>query len=279
MLSKIKMPAALVLVLVLFLTAACKKNNDNDPQPAGNADSTNNGNSGNDGAALADSGKVILHLHNYLEEEEVDGYGLTYTTGDGRKISLTRAQLYISDIQLVKSDGSLYDMTGVIVLKRQEELGYTLGKVPAGDYKGVRFHVGLDGDANRLAPEARADGMLNHPEMWLGTTAQPDGYVFLNLQGSIDTTADASGDAADMQPFVYRIGTDAHYREVQMPEKAFRVEKDGTVYVHTKCDYTRLFSGIQLGNSANLKVETAADNSSALAHKLADNIPSMFTYE
>jgi hypothetical protein len=223
------------------------------------------------------TGIFMFHLHTYLDNNEVDLYNIPYTTIDGRTISLSLAQLYISDVQLVKPDGSTYDFAGKKILKIFEKDTYLVGDVPIGNYRSFRFKVGLNSSANAQLPADPADSsILNRPEMWLGNTAQPDGYVFMHVQGTIDTTSDLSG---GMAPFTYKIGTNAQIKQVNMPDKNFTVLEGQVMYGHLWIDYNKLFAGVALNQAANLSVKTAADNASANAVKIANNIPSMFIYE
>ena len=112
--------------------------------------------------------------------------------------------------------------------------------------------------------------------MWFGSTAQPDGYVFMNLQGKIDTSANLN---KPLVPFSYKIGTNANYKQVTMGVKNFTVEEGKAVFGHIIIDYNRLFNGVQLNQMGNLSVTTASANSSAIATKIANNIPSIFLYE
>jgi hypothetical protein len=113
--------------------------------------------------------------------------------------------------------------------------------------------------------------------MWFNTTAQPDGYVFLNAQGKIDTTAAGTGPDANMQNFVLKIGTNAHYKQVTMPDQAFSILQDQAQFVHMYVDYGKLFTGINLHQL--LMVNSVADNSSALSDAVTNNISLIFNYE
>ena len=225
-----------------------------------------------------DSGTYYMHLHTNVDTNEVD-YGTVYTTSAGRKIAVTRAQLYLSHIQLIKTDGTFYTVPSVIVLKQQETEQYYIGKVPVGDYKSVRFYVGLDSATNTLS--GTADTALNHPEMWFGVTAQPNGYIYVNFEGSIDTTSGKNGTIAQMQPFMYYIGTPAHNTLVTMPDHSpvFTVAKGQPTLTHITVDYGQLFNGVAINNSTNLMIMSKSANSSSLANTISNNIPSMFSYE
>lgn len=253
------------LALVITGITSCKKDKKDDTTPA---------------SSTTGNGTFMFHLHTYIDDTEVDGYNIVYPTTAGRNISLSLAQMYISNIQLVKLDGSTYDFGGKIILKTFEAETYVVGSAPAGNYKSIRFKVGLAAATNALTPAASSDStILNRPEMWFGPTAQPDGYVFLNLQGKIDTTSDMSGTVAQMQSFSYKIGTNANYKQVNMPDKNYTIIPGQVEYGHIEVSYNKLLNGIQLNQAANLSMNTAIDNSSTLAATLVNNIPGMFSYE
>jgi len=256
-------------LLILLGFSACKKNKktaEDDPN-----DPT---------TTTTPTGTFDLHLHTYIGSSEVDAYNIVYTDDNGRKMFVSMAQLYISDIQLVKLDGSTFNFTGKKVLKLLEFESYIVGEAPVGNYKSIRFKVGLDAATNQLSPTTPSDSaLLNKPAMWFSSSVQPDGYVFMNVQGKIDTTADASGTNAQMQPFTFKIGTNANYKQVTMPDKNFSIVPDQVQFGHIIIDYTKLFNGLQLYQPANFSVTTAAANASAPATTIANNIPQMFFYE
>ena len=223
------------------------------------------------------TGSVMFHLHTYLEDQEVDLYNIDYTLQSGRVMSLSLAQMYISEIQLVRLDNTTYDIPLKKILKVFEAESYLAGNVPVGNYKTIRFKVGLDASTNALEPKSTADSIiLNKPEMWFSQTAQPDGYVFMNVQGKIDTTSDLSGSKI---PFCYKIGTNANYVQINMPDKSYTITKDQVFYQHIYIDYTKLFTDVQLNIEANLSIKTPLDNSSSIAQKIKNNMATMFIYE
>jgi hypothetical protein len=254
-----------ILIIGAMSFSSCEKNKSDEPQPNGNNPSN------------TPTGIYSFHLHTYIGANEVDLYNVTYQTPAGRDISLSLAQLYISDIQLIKLDGSTYTVTGKKILKVLETDSYVLGNVPVGNYKSVRFKVGFDASTNLLNPTTPTDSaILNKPAMWFGGTAQPDGYVFMNVQGTIDTSSNLSGAFA---PFVYKIGTNANNTQVTMPDQNLTVTENQVTYRHIIIDYSQLFKGIQLNNSSNLSITTVGENNNALAKEIVSNIPYMFQYE
>lgn len=249
----------IVLVFAAFLTA-CKKEETN-------TNTTDNSN--------VPKGTLTFHLHNYIDENEVDLYNIVYTTDEGREMSLSMGQLYISDIRLVKLDGSTYAVPSKKILKVQGTESYVAGEVPIGNYKTIRFKVGLDASTNALQPSADT-ALLNHANMWFSSSTQPDGYVFLHAAGTIDTSADLS---SKMASFSYKIGSATHYVEVELPERNFSIMKNQTTYSHLRVNYNKLFQGVNLSDINNLSVQSLNDNTGNVAQKIANNIPSIFIYE
>ena len=251
-----------VALIGVLLLSACKKEVQN------TSDTTQE---------VVPTGLLKLHLHTFIGEQKVDEYGIENQMSDGRMISLNLAQMYLSDIQLVKLDGSLYNVPSNGVLKVFESESVTIGNVAVGNYKSVRFKVGLLPSVNKLAPTVTGyANLLNQPEMWFSSKAEPDGYVFLNFTGNIDTTASKTG---ALVPFEYKIGTDAHLVQVEMLQQNFSLLKDVVGYVHMKIDYAKLFEGIDLSNNENLNVKTTANNSKPVVKSIKQNIPNMFLYE
>jgi hypothetical protein len=196
----------------------------------------------------------------------------------GRRISVDMAQLYLSDFKLVKLDGTTYDVPNAVILQVQESESYFLANVPAGNYKSISFSVGLDATTNLKVPSSSPTDVLNRPDMWFGASAQPSGYVFVNFQGSIDTTT-IPNPAGVLQPFSYKIGTNANLKQVTMPAQNYSVAPGQTQVIHIVTDYNKLFTNVQLNNQSNLMIASPADNGTALGTTISNNIPSMFDYE
>ena len=252
---KIKFIVSIILISI-FLFSACKKKT---VEPT--TDST-------------PTGVLMMHLHTHISDTEVDYYDTIYTNQDGRKLSLKLAQMYISDIQLVKLDGSIYKVADKNFLKVFETEGYKLENIPVGNYKAIRFKVGLNSTINALEPSnSTYSSLLNKSDMWFTNPFQSNGYVFANIQGEIDTTATKNG---SLIPFSYKIGTDANLVEVSLPDKNFTVSEGLMSYAHIIIDYAKLFDGVKLNQVNNLSINSIGDNSTSLATKIKSNIPLIF---
>lgn len=265
-----------MLILIVTGSYSCSKKGCTDPT-ASNYDSNAHLDNGTCVYTTVEhTGTLILHMHTYISNHAIGNYNSILLTNEGRQMSLSLAQLYISDIQLVGLDDQVYNVGEKVFLKVFEEQAYPIENVPIGNYKQIKFKVGLNAELNTVSPGNSSDStILNHPEMWFSNTAQPDGYVFLNVQGSIDTSTNLNG---NLIPFEYKIGTNNNYTSVSLPEQNFTIFKDMEVYQHILIDYSKLLNGVQLNDSLNLKIHSISDNNSAIATSIVDNIPSIFNF-
>ena len=223
------------------------------------------------------TGILMMHLHTNIDTTEVDAYDSVYTDETGRRMSLNLAQMYISGVQLVKLDGSTYEIPDYNCLKVFETEGYAISNVPLGNYKAIRFKVGLNPTINALEPtNSLYSFILDKSEMWFTNPVQPNGYIFANIQGKVDTTTAKNG---ALIPFSYKIGTNANLIEVALPEKNFTVSDGMLSYAHLVIDYSKVFEGIQLNQVNNLTINSVGENTSSLATTIKNNISTMFHFE
>ncbi|HEX8546952.1 MAG TPA: MbnP family protein [Cytophagaceae bacterium] len=251
---------------ILLFFATCKSKTEQDPLPNHTPDEIS-------------KGKVSMHLHNYYDIKEVDDYNVTYENSNGRQISLEMAQLYMSNFEFVRADGSSYTIPNSAVLKTQNVYKYELGMVPAGTYTTFRFRLGLDSTFNTGKEGASLNKSLDNPSMWYNPLSKTGGYIFLNFKGKIDTTKGLSADIAQMCNFNYKLGTSTMYKVVTMPASTIVVTAGKEELLHMIVDWNRVFNGIELSNSNNLSIETKEESNSALTKRLSNNIASMFLYE
>lgn len=218
-------------------------------------------------------GRLLFHIHTNIADTEAE-YGDTIVNTDGRRMTLELAQLYISGVKLIKTDGSTINIDNAYLLIMPDKEQYIVGDAPAGNYKTVSFNVGVDADANKKDPSAQpATSILSpqNPPMWFG--AADKGYIFVNVAGTIDTSANKNGSAK--YPFSYKIGSDALLKNVTMPDNPFTITSNMAQAVHMYIDYSLLLKGLDLKTE---NTTTTYDNQ-ALATKIANNIPLIFHYE
>jgi cytochrome c peroxidase len=97
---------------------------------------------------------------------------------------VTRMSYLISDIALQRPDGSWLAVPDVIAWFNLERTDVHLKSVPEGDYRALRFQVGLNAKEDRADPASWGPGHVLNPAVnglhwsWQG------GYIFMALEGS-----------------------------------------------------------------------------------------------
>ena len=145
--------------------------------------------------------------------------GKTYRTPSGTEYVVEMVRFYASNVQLVKADGSSLNLAGVSlssvmadapaagklmdggqVNNATSSKGATFFKLqaPAGEYKGVRFEIGVPKDLNHRDASTMALPLgLESGMFW----AWNPGYIFFRLEGK--TIVDGKS-----QPWLLHMGTD-----------------------------------------------------------------------
>jgi hypothetical protein len=243
-------------ILALFIVISCSEK-DNNIMP------------------IVATGTLEFHIHTNVGNSEVEEYGVEYYAKD-RKIVVSKAQLYISGIELVKLDGNIVNAPNMSFLIENAKDVYKIENMPVGNYRSIRFYVGLDEITNQKIGGI-SDTLINKPDMWFGNYAEPNKYVFLNFQGSIDTTNAQNG--STLVNFQYKIGTISNRKQVFMPDRNFTIATNQIAILHMAADYNRLFDGINLTSKENLILNSAPDNANNLAVKLVSNISFVLGYQ
>ena len=247
--------AAVVLAATgLFTLAACKQ----------------------DPIATTESATLELDLRAVVATEPLALEAETYTSpaaAEGYRVS--RFSFYLSDLQLVQSDGNLSLGTEL------SEVAYvqfgpdgrdvlTLPNVPVGRYDALRFRIGLTDELDATVPADYAD---EHPlgrdsEYWVDWGS----YIFLKVEGRSDTLAD--GRARFDAGFVYHVGRSAELaREVTIPLADFEVAEAGA-RLELDVDFAEVI-GAASGDPLPLK--RVADHQNVLGRRVVDNLAGAVT--
>ena len=214
---------------------------------------------------------------------------------NGSTVSINSARIYISEIELLKSDGTsvtfegdvitapakdandadiTHTVTDRIVLAKHDQgiHRYMLGAAEAGEYTGIRYKIGIDGTTNRLdASQVPADHPLakqtdrNNHWNWSA------GYQYVRVDGNVDL----DGDGAPEELWEVHLGTLNFLTEMEQPMD-FDLHADQAVDLHIIVDYAMLLSDIDLTNPDERLTHTA-DNL-PMANKIGAMIDDAFTF-
>ncbi|MFN8166405.1 MAG: MbnP family protein [Bacteroidia bacterium] len=215
---------------------------------------------------------LSFHLHRNIGTAEAQ-YGVEYQTAGGRKFTVEDYRFYISNIVLIKQDGSTYPLTGKVILAGPASMEYELGKVPVGNYKGFTFMMGLDSATNHTDPAIYSSGnplSVQTPSIHWDWNS---GYIFFKVEGKVDTTLAANG-TADYD-YLYHIGMDDLKRTIDFSTGAFSVTSGSSQEIHLEFDLLEALSNVDM-RTENL---THTMDNFPLADKIANNWQSAWSLE
>ena len=121
-----------------------------------------------------------------------DGAGFAYdtfgfTNAAGNELKFSTLRYLISEIELVKADGSVIKIEDkfAFINPKEDYDSFVLNDIPEGDYKGLNFVIGLDSITNHSNPNLfEADHPLN-PLVNNMHWSWAEGYIFLTLEGKV----------------------------------------------------------------------------------------------
>ena len=167
-------------------------------------------------------------------------FAKTYQNPAGNEYTVDLVKFYISEVALVKADGSELplDVLKLVEINRaggSQNVEIFKADVPADTYKGVRFSIGLPRALNHTDPTLQNAPLgVDSGMVW----AWNPGYVFFKLEGKF-----LKGGA--QQPFSLHLGTDPYklqynLADVQMQKIQLKVPETGSV-VKLKLDLSQVF--------------------------------------
>lgn len=252
--------------------------------------------SDDDASAVANN--VTLSFKNTFGDTEIILGGATSssasvnTSDAGQVHRFSELKYVISNIRLIKADGTeipynVNDLDkGAMVIdqSKSSSLSYIMNNIPTGEYKQIKFGLGVRSDLNTLDqtrfPNFYATAGANDTEMmWEWGT----GYRFTKIEGfydtdkkemSIHTGSTVEGTNGDESTYIQ--GVDA-YRNIILDLPVNAVVGSKAPKINIKADFDKLLSGVS--NTITLSTGTGmGDNATPNIHtavqmvKFVDNI-------
>lgn len=140
-------------------------------------------------------------------------FGQTYQTPQGQRYQLDLLKFYISEVALVRPDGREVRIDGLVLAEFKRDAptqGVSVMKmdVPAGQYRGIRFNVGVPRELNHLDAGTQQMPLgVNSGMYW----AWNPGYIFYRLEG-IALLPEGN------QKWVIHMGTDSYRIPVRLQD-------------------------------------------------------------
>jgi hypothetical protein len=245
----------LALISITLFFTACKKDDDS--------------------PKTYETGDVSVEFENVVGSVHVDVFGTTnYTNQMGEQFTVTKLKYYITNVELLKEDGSYYKVPESYYLIDESVTSMhkaLLTDIPGGVYKGIRYMVGVDSTRNVSgAQEGALD--IGNDMFWTWNS----GYIFFKMEGT--STASSSGD------LTFHIGgfksslNQAAMRTVTLSFGSSTLTVDGAreAEVHIIADLLDMFKTPTDISFATLNFVMMPG---ANAMKLADNYVDMFTFD
>ncbi len=228
---------------------------------------------------------VNLHFNNTFKNTTIvlgsadSPAATTNTSASGQLYQFSELKYVISNIRLIKADGSeipynvndLDKGATVIDQAKAATLNYVLSNIPVGEYKQIKFGLGVKQEINTLDqlrfPVFYATAGANDTKMhWEWGT----GYRFTKLEGfycvdhkelSIHTGSTVNGTNGDES--TYKQGVDA-YRDITLNLPSIVTVGKSIPQINIRADFDKLLSGktntITLGaNNATPSIHSAVE--------------------
>lgn len=190
---------------------------------------------------------LTLRFHHQWGADYINATDSFYL--DTRGLSISTAKIIVSNFRLVVDDTTelKIDHPGFVLngLLTNGQNTITLPDVPTGNYRGIRFAVGLDSTINHQDPTVLPqEHPLARPDMhW--SWAPSLGYVFIKLEGTADQTPAGDGSAA-YQWFTLHLATDEMYRLVNTVENSPMTVDSIATPIDIRLNWKAMFQDVEM---------------------------------
>jgi hypothetical protein len=130
-------------------------------------------------------GSVSFAIANMAGTSKVALDGTTYATASGETFTVKTLEYYISNIKLSKADGTTYAVPNsyhLVDVAKPSSQQFSISDVPAGDYTGLSFVVGVDSTTTKADPLSLPGDLNPANNMYW---AWASGHIFMKLEGTV----------------------------------------------------------------------------------------------
>lgn len=191
------------------------------------------------------AGKINLQFDHVFAGNDLL-LGQANTTSTGEKVTVSQLKYIISNIILIKDDGTQYSYPKsesyfIIDEKELQSKAIALQDIPAGNYVKIKFGIGVDREQYEMGASGQGDFLAKAQAadlIWSWSA----GYKFLAMEGTF-TSNSVSTDTPYMI-HTGRTGTDYNYCDItlDLPSKA-AVGSTATAEVSMVADISKIIDG------------------------------------
>ncbi len=228
-----------------------------------------------DPAVPTGTGNLSIEFENVVGAENLQLGTRTYTNTFGETYTVSHFMYYVSNFTLQKKDGSTYLVPESYFLINQEDPAsqtIALADIPAGDYTGLSFLIGVDSTRNTSGAQTGALDPVNGM-FWSWNT----GYIFVRMEGNSPASPQPNNKV------LFHVGGFKGATNCIRQTSPFlngsvlQVRAGKTPEVHYKVDLAQLFGA---PNLVTFSVpEGTAVHGGPNAVKIANNYEKMFIFD
>ncbi len=192
------------------------------------------------------SNQVVLSFeHKAIGVEPLVLDQTVFSIWNNKKVILSRAEFYISEIEILQPDGTVLPLTDRYVLLNANAptTEFDLGSWPVETAQGLVMHLGVPQSVNHLDPATYPTGhplALQNPSMHWGWSA---GYRFMAIEGKVDN----NGDGVPETTFEFHNLGDALYKTIEFT--GTKNAENGELELHFILDYSKLFENMAMSGN------------------------------
>jgi hypothetical protein len=233
---------------------------------------------------VSGTGSLKIQYENGFADNLLVFGSATVPTSNNEVLKISKIKYIVSNIVLIKEDGSTFTYPKsqsyfIVDEATPASLLLNLTNIPAGNYKAVKFGIGVDQDQFNL-------GATNQINFWdeaqvagMASNNWADGFKHIVFEGTFTSPTITTN-----TPFIVhtgQTGTDYNYTEVSLdlPTNAL-VRNNITPQIHLSTDLSQLIDGAhKISLSANSNIGTGAILDGANLTLVTENISEMFSVE
>lgn len=211
------------------------------------------------------------------DDADLNIQSIAYDYPTGAKLKATLFQYYISDLELLPADGGeAVRLSDIELIRYQSATESAVTSrtydVPAGDFAGLRFGLGVKPSLNAMDPNNfAADYILNENEFWNASAR----YVFAKIEANADLDDNGTFDTG----LTYHLGSDALYTTITFTGD-FTVEEGQTPRLVVVADVLKaLSSGTETFDIANPDMQRVHGGNQAVGRDIWNRLVGQFALE
>lgn len=214
-------------------------------------------------------GEMGFTFKNYVGDKPLTLATETYTNCASEEFTVTKFNYYITNVKLIRTDGTEYAQPESYHLVQQDVAGsnhFHITDVPKGEYKSVSFMIGVDEARNTSGAQTGALAVENGM-FWTWNT----GYIMAKLEG---TSPVANGGK-----YIEHIGGfNGQYNSVRTVTLNFptplTINSTSTGEAEVRADILKWFGG---STCVSIAEQSTIMTPGPVSKKIADNYATMFS--